>query len=399
LRPRHAAGRLEAIILAAALAAAGPAFASGLDLFGFGARSSALAGSGASIADGYDAVYENPSGLARVTKTRLTAGYEYGHFALSIDNSSTPIDDANLFVLGGELPVPFTGALRDRVFAGFGLLVPSSLVARAQVPDPTKPFLMLQDRAQVVGIQFATAVHVLPRLDIGAGLLALAALVGDINVKADASLHINAESELQVTADYAPILGATWHMDSSDIGLVYRGESAASYDVNVANNLGTSLGVGLPKLRFKGVAQYDPRQVEAEMAWRLRPRISLITSLTYKRWSDYPGLAAPPTMNSTPVNQTVFNDTWVGRVAVEWQLAHAGVVRAGYAYEPSPIGAPKNGPTNELDADRSILAAGYGFVYGLVRVDLFTQWHLLLRDQRASGSVLAVGTTVGVDFQ
>src|SRR5207302_859379 len=112
LRPRDTAHRLAKIILmnravafAMTVLLITPlrADASGLDLFGFGARSSALAGAGSALVDGYDAVYENPAGLAGVRTRRLTLGYVYGHFHLDFGGglSDDAPEDTHATVIGG----------------------------------------------------------------------------------------------------------------------------------------------------------------------------------------------------------------------------------------------------------------------------------------------------------
>src|SRR5262249_34143461 len=98
LRTRDAIARFASAVLTLLVCA--EAHASGPDLFGFGPRSSALAGQGASVADGYDAVYENPANLARLKHRRLTLGYYYGHLSLDASlMSNVHADDANATIL------------------------------------------------------------------------------------------------------------------------------------------------------------------------------------------------------------------------------------------------------------------------------------------------------------
>jgi long-chain fatty acid transport protein len=398
----RAAARLLALgALLEGAAQVTPARASGFDLFGFGARSSGLAGAGAALADGYDACYENPSGLAAAHTRRLTLGYYYGHFGLDVSGVSHAVDDANAVVLGGVVPLPLRGALRDRVALGFGFYSPIGLVTRAHVTEPDEPlFLVLEDRAQVVGVQLAAAVRILPQLDVGAGVLVLAALMGDVFISADSSGRIGARSEQQLVADFAPLVGVTAHLDVGDIALVYRGVSEAAYDVVISNDLVEQLPIGLPELRIHGVAQYDPRQVTLEGAWHTLPRVRVVTSITWRRWSDYPGLAQPPSRNSTPVRHADMSDTFTGRLAAERLLGEHAVLRLGYAYEPSPVGARPNALPTEIDNDRHVVAIGLGWtpMAGL-HLDGFAQLQLLVRTAAAGGTVSVMGATVGVDLQ
>jgi long-chain fatty acid transport protein len=360
-----------------------------------------MAGAGAALAAGYDAVYENPAGLARISERRLTLGYYYGHFLLDINpNISRHPDDANATVLGGEVPIPFTGALKNRVGLGFGFYLPVGLITRANVPrSDEQSFILLENRAQVVGFQVATGVRLSDRWDVGAGVLALAALTGDIQIDSDSSGRISTRSEQQLVADYAPIVGVTLHLEVGDLALVYRGESQAGYDVTIENNLADQLPVGLPKLRLHGVAQYDPRMTTFEVAWHTLPHTRVVTGVTWKRWSEYPGLANAPSMKSTPPAMPDFTDTVVGRIAIERGLTESVQVRAGYAFEPTPLQNQKGSIVFDLDNDRHIFGLGMGIVHGPWNVDFFAQAQLLNRDAHSSGEIYVGGVAVGVNVQ
>ena len=100
---------------ALALLAAVGVGASVPDLHGYGARSSALAGTGAADASGYDAAYANPAGLVEADRPRLTLGWVQGATSLRMDGVDRPAAPASGALLGTALPLPFTGALRDRL--------------------------------------------------------------------------------------------------------------------------------------------------------------------------------------------------------------------------------------------------------------------------------------------
>lgn len=411
MRTRDATARFTAAVLTLLVCA--KAHASGPDLFGFGPRSSALSGSGASVVDDYEAVYDNPANLARIKHRRLTLGYYYGHMDLDAsDNSHINTDDANATILGGEVPLPFTGVLADRVGLGFGFYLPVGLITRAHVPAADQQtFIILQDRPQVVAFQVAAGVHVGDwpglSLDVGGGVIALAALVGDIQIQADAAGRISARSEQQLVADYAPILGTTLHLELGDLAIVHHWPSSAGYDVTITNNLTDQLPVGLPVLRLHGYAQYDPRISTIEMAWHSLPRVRVITGVSWKGWSDYCcdipnggiGLAVPPSKRSGAIVYPKFSDTFVGRLAFERQVTPNLQLRLGYAYEPSPIKPMVNQLATFVDNDRHIFAFGAGWWPAPLRIDGFAQIQLLNRDVRSGGTIFVTGLTVGVDVQ
>jgi long-chain fatty acid transport protein len=410
-------------VAAAAAAAVAPTRAAGspLDLFGFGGRSPALAGTGVATATDYDAVYLNPAGLADARK-RLTAGGLYGDFALELDGASTGTEQALGTLFGGALPIPFGGALADRVGLGLGFYVPTVAINRARHPLPGVPtYVLLESRSHVIAIQIAAGVRLGGRergLRLGVGVIALAALTGNIDVASDAADHVSSASEQQLVTQLAPVIGARWvgAARGLDLGLTFRAPSRSDYDITVSTER-LRLPITLPEIRIAGTAQYDPLTVAAEAAWRpaaLRS-LELRGQLAYQRWSAFP----PPTLDpiaSQPTASPGFHDILVPRLAAEW-LRGAGAtqvaLRGGYAYVASPAPEATSGQAL-LDSDRHLLAAGLGLSWPgtalPLHVDLWAQAHLLAgRDSaiavpegdgslRAGGHILVGGATIGVDL-
>src|SRR5262249_48814677 len=153
------------------------------------------------------ATWENPAGLAAARKRRLTLGYVYGMWRLDINDVGDNVDDTNATVVGAELPLPGGGPLANRLVLGLGFLAPIGVVDRARVPSADRPSLiLLEDRAQVVGVEVAAALRISPLLDVGASVLTLAALTGHVNIHADSEGRISSRSDQQLVADYTPIL-------------------------------------------------------------------------------------------------------------------------------------------------------------------------------------------------
>src|SRR5207253_1997098 len=112
-------------------------------------------------------------------------------------------------VVGGDVPVPFGGALKERVSLAFGLHVPPTLLSRAYAPLPGDPFLALvENRGQVVAFMLGFGVRATNKLSFGLGALALAELGGQIDVAADATKRFTSTAEQQLLIDAAPLIGA-----------------------------------------------------------------------------------------------------------------------------------------------------------------------------------------------
>ena len=420
-----ARGTLALAVCAGALAMARPAAASPLDLFGFGGRSPGLAGAGVASATGYDAVFLNPAGLAHVPRKRATLGGLYGDFTLELDGAAADVDRASGIVIGGELPVPLGGALRDRVGLGFGFYVPTQSINRAAAPYPGTPmFALLEHRSHVVAIDVALGYRLRPRWSVGLGVNALAVLRGGIDVTTDGSGRFTTQSEQRLLTRFAPIAGVRWQRRADLVlGAVVRAASRSDYDIRVTNDLTDVLPLTLPPIRIAGTAQYDPLTVALEAAWQWRPRTALTAQLAWQRWSGYPLPTENPVKGTPAQARPDFHDTAVPRLAIEHARAALGgtvTARGGYAFLWSP--APEmTGRQSLLDNHRHLLAAGLGLAWPgralPLHVDGWVQLHVLQprRHQKdaglfppgtappfdvldTGGRVVVGGLTVGVDL-
>ncbi|MFT3772073.1 MAG: hypothetical protein QM820_42245 [Minicystis sp.] len=434
-RPRRAS-RLPAIAaLAAGCLAAGVAEASPEDVFGFGARSSALGATGAADAQGYESVYGNPALLSLARQRGLTVGMAAALFDLSAKNK-VAYEPLHGSVIGAVLPVPFGGVLKDRVAIGLGFFTPFDLVVRGRILYPERPQFPIADRTQSIAVQAGIGVDIGWGIRIGGGFAALAALTGSVLVATDASGRIGTTVDDTLVASYGPIVGASYDIgDAWRVGLTFRGALVGRFDVVInVKDLGDLV---VPPLNISGVAQYDPLQVSLEFARVKGPWRGAI-GLTYKHWSAFPGLAdatvrcpAPdPIPDDPPVSTCAalkppapgWHDTVVPRVGVERSFAPAPsvdmFVRGGFFFEPSP--APvQTKESNIYDNARAAITFGYGVELGppsaRFAIDGFGQAQALIPREHvkadgvvasnpgspratSGGWIGAAGITVGVKF-
>lgn len=402
-------------MFAALLSPARPASGSPLQMFGSGGRSPGLAATGVAAADDFDCVYLNPAGLGELRRKRLSFGSLVGSFDL--EGVDRGVEAAVGVQLGGVVPIPLGGVMRDRVGLGLGFYVPTTVLNRARAPMPGTPYYtLLESRAQVVGIQVGVGVRLGGGWSAGAGFLALAALVGHIHVSADAAGRFTSTSEEQLISHFAPIFGARRRLGPDLVlGATFRAPSRSAYDIRVTNDLGERLPLTLPELRIAGVAQYDPLTVAAEAAWRPNggPWL-LLGQLAYERWSAFPLPTENPVADMPDQEPPGFHDTVVPRIAAEWQ-GRRGILdvaaRGGYFYVMTP--APEmTGQQAFLDNDRHVLSVGLGLATPRssvpLHVDAWFQLHFLAPrthdrpgdepDVETSGAIYVGGLVVGVDL-
>jgi len=379
------------------------------ELTSLGTRSPALAGTGVADSTGYEATYQNPAGLA-TGKRNLTLGLVYGGYQTTVDDAPYPIENTLGLLIGGALPLPLGGVMKDRLGLGLGLYLPAGFINRVRVPFPDVARASLLDsRTQIVSILFRRRGAAAGGVQVGGGVLALAALVGEINIQQDGSGRLIAASEQQLTVNYSPILGARWQTPGGRVavGAVFRGVSESSYRITVHTRLGDALPLMLPVIYFSGIAQYDPLQVAAEVSVRASRRLVLTAQASYKRWSAFAYPIDKSTDGSLPLPVPHFHDTVVPRVALEWQPADLHAVeillRVGYFFEwsPTPNPPPDDLSRNLLDSDRHVLTAGIGLrLLGRLPLSLsaFGQGHLLAPSARFNGGFGMMGVAVGLDL-
>lgn len=413
----------------------GAAEASPEDLFGYGARTSAMGATGAAHAQGYEAAFHDPALASTFRANKLTLGFTGAVFRLDASGPGLPgryaAAPARGFVIGAEVPVPFGGKLRDRVGIGLGFYTPDDVIVRGRVlhPDETQ-FPHLPDRAQSLMIRGAIGADVGFGVRVGVGFAALAEIVGSVVAATDATGRVGTRVENQLVATYAPTFGVTYDLPPTTklrLGVAFRGELDARFNVLVDGTKLTSLPI--PLFNISGTAQYDPAQVAIEVARIDGPSV-LALQLVYKRWSDYGGILEPTVVckdggagacGLVPPS-IAFEDTLGLRLGAEhaFRLARGATFRArgGAFYETSPLPrdlpvseafdvatlATVTVPTRYFDANRVALTFGGGLSLAKplppIDLDVFGQLHALVpttfRSKDGAGTVFSEGEASGV---
>ena len=408
-RPRRRLLASGLAALGALLFTSAPALASPEDILGFGARSIAMGATGAAGSEGYEAVYGNPGLLSTARSRQLTVGFVGAAFDLHA-KEKIPTGPLHGSIIGATLPLPFAGALQDRIAIGLGFFTPTDLVVRGRILFPEKAQFPLADRVQSVAVQAGIGVDFGHGIRAGGGFAALAALSGAVLVATDAAGRIGTVVEDTLVASYGPIVGLSYDLgDSWRVGATFRGELVGRFNVVITvKDLGA---LTVPPLNISGIAQYDPWQIALEFA-RVKGPLRFAVGATFKHWSAYPGLSEAtvrcPLLDATG---QPFTDSCEARVPdkpdySDTVSAHAGVerrfaprpgvelsARGGLFFEPTP--APKQtGTANVYDSSRVGVSAGYGVSLGApfppIDLDLFSQLQWLLpREHVKEGAVPA----------
>ncbi|NUN13699.1 MAG: outer membrane protein transport protein [Myxococcales bacterium] len=371
------------------------------DLFGYGARATAMGGAVVALCYGFESVYYNPAGLAVDASKQLTIGYQGSFFALDVDggapgaDNAADVDRAGGVVIGAVVPLPLPDPIFDRIVLGIGLFVPDRLILRAYVPKPYTPdFVVLGNRANTVAIQGAAGVKITDWLYAGLGVRALATLVGDISVAPNAFGQLGSTVKDELLATYSLTAGfRVGPLYGFSAGFVFRGEQKSSFDLPIRADLGDSFPLEVPTMYIRGIAQFDPMQLGGSVSWSMGPMFSAEAGLLYRQWSAF----GRPIENVTPATPQIpsprFADTLSPRFGAEseWSLGPEWSLtgRLGYVYEPTPV-PQQRGANNYLDNERHISSLGIAARYSptslqqshdkgfSIQLDLTFQHHALI---------------------
>jgi long-chain fatty acid transport protein len=395
-----AVGRARSFLAMSALAcfALGrPSWAGSTDAYGFGPRSSALAGAvSADVRDG-SAVFYNPAGLALAERTELIAGFAHASYRLDLSGQEARLDSlsvlqASILARGDVLKVPFA--------FGLALALPNGHLSKMRsLRDGEPSWVLYQNLPELVDLGADVAFRPFERVAVGGGIGFLAATRGAFDVTGVVPLSDGKGSEYdaklrhEVDADLTsvrfPVLGVVASpIERLSVAAAYRGE--ARLEQHIAGVLAGNVDALFFRIPVRYAFETDtvtaflPRQVVLGAHYAFTSAFSANIDLAWQQWSRYPnpvsatstsvdaqvpaGLPVnlPPSTAAAPSIDPGFGDRWVPSVAAEyaWPVRPCFelALRGGYRYERSP--APRRQPASAfVDGDRHVVAVGTGLAF------------------------------------
>ncbi|MBM4359490.1 MAG: hypothetical protein FJ096_15405 [Deltaproteobacteria bacterium] len=423
---------------------------------GLGSRAASMAGAVGADARDFSAVAYNPAGLAAARGMTLDLGYTANLQRLRTNGLDNDVDDVRGLVAGLVAPGRIAGL---PVAFGVALHLPDSGLSFIKSRRQEAPRWELHDtRQQLLFLAAAVAVRPVPWLEAGVGLGYLSATRGRFGLRGAANLAAPFDSQLEheVDADLTsvryPIVGVRASKPGwGTVGVSYRGES--QLDLALAARLDGTVGIAglkvplLYELEARTFSAFSPRTLTASWSFQRVERLHLNVDLSWVGWSAYespvarirarldvtppPGapVVLPPSPAPTLPVAPHLRDRVVPRIGVEFRLPfggeprmghapHALALRAGYAYEATPVPPPR-GATTLIDTDRHTVAVGVGLALrrpfdvlpGTLRLDLHGSLGVLQRltvvkdspadfvgDFVADGRIVGLGATTEVEF-
>lgn len=367
--------------------------ASVADSLGLGSRAVSMGGALTALADDFSATFYNPGGLAAADRSNVTVGGVWAKPWLYWREKGGPKQHPDLLATGaaylgltsnlGHL----TGFRQLEPWTlGFCIYLPFERVLFTDIPPESSEsrFVFYLDDTQVLAVLAGLSWKITPWLSVGlsgnflADLRAPNEAVAEIDLRTvfpylaglgDLQKRVRPRIMRDAELKAAPIVGlrvqpAEWLL----LGLTYRGklygETVGTQDIklrftdfsNPSFSLETSILADIHYVHY-----WNPNRVSLGAAL-LRRRLSLSVDLTWADWSDY---LDPMWYRPSPS----FRDTWTPRVGLEYRVDKGLVVRAGYAFQKSPV-PEQRGSSNYMDCDRHVVSCGAGYTFpgGAARV-------------------------------
>jgi len=387
------------------IGSAGLAHGSAADLFGLSAEESAVAGASTARVHDFSAGYYNPAALVRVGRAEASFGLLGYGSQLTANGAVHPISDPLGVVLGAAAPVPFVGALADRVFVAIALYVMPAGIIRVIAHAPDEPFFPYYDnRTQRLVVLPSLAVRLWGGLSAGLGINYLAGLAGNVAATEGATRAVEPRVDEAISAVARVNAGLLWRSprDRVSVGVTFRQSFSAPFTTVTRNQV-----AGQPiDIDVAAEGLFTPHQFAFGGAFRAKPWLTLSLDGVVSLWSAWRGpyVAVASTLPlagafAASPPQLHFSDTVAVRAGAEATRPLAknldGALRLGYGFETSPIPADQPGVTNLLDGPKHFLAAGLGLALDArgARFRLDVQGQLQVMQPRTLTKVIAPAGT------
>jgi long-chain fatty acid transport protein len=390
------------------------------DMFGAGARASAMGGAHTAAAEDASANYYNPALLARLPALHIDLGYRMAVPDLRLNDEDLGVDTARGTRIAWGMPGK-VGAIDMGV--GVSVFLPDQEVTRIRSLSETQPrFSLYDNRAQrlVFSVNFGFALT--DKLSIGGGIGYLVETTGNVRLAGrvgfpdaeDSDLRLDMDVDVQ-TLPY-PIAGVAYQVRPwLRLAASFRGgvRPVTDLSVNIEGDIGAAnlepiVADASVFMRSVSLSHFQPAEVTVGLDANVSRRLRIAADLAFHRWSAYANPAAeletelelgefndllmvPP---SSSLASASFHDIFIPRLGVEYLLREGETLtmqgRAGYSYEPSP--APEQvGITNFVDNDKHTTALGLGLT--------LRDWSSIILKPLSIDATFALTTLPGRDHQ
>ncbi len=346
----------------------------------------------AALGDDATTVFFNPAGMTRLGRTEVVAGGSAINLQASFSGSSTrPVAMGGGTNTGGQGGDPggltvvpslyVVMPLNDRTSVGLGVGVPfglqteydSSWVGRYQG---------IKSALQSININPSVAYKLTDTLSVGVGLnyqridveLTNAVVLG---AGSEGRTHLKAND-----ASWGWNAGVLWQVTpATRIGASYR--SGIRHETNGSTTTttpaGTVVSAASGATRASAVL---PSMYSLSVVQQISPALDLLADVTFTQWANIQQIAVvnPATGTNRDILAFDFDNSWRYSLGAHYRLSSTWMLRAGIAYDMTPVKDARHRTVRLPDADRTWLSFGARWTLSPTSSIDIAYSHLLLAD-------------------
>jgi long-chain fatty acid transport protein len=367
------------------------AHGSGFLIYEHGAVAMAMAGAFVGLANDATAIFHNPAGIAFLEGTQVSAGVTliFPNTTLALDNWPDPAYQSIDLESQVFYPPTFyiTHKFSDNIVAGFGFFAPYGL--GTEWPDPANfPLRYIATRANMQTLIFnpTLAYKFNDNLSVGVGVsyihssleLDLTYLLDLTAIPGLGTYDVPIAVDNTTGTAWAVNAGALYKGEKFSLGFNWRGGFTIDYDGDLDLDM-SNVPIPIPE-NGTVVAPFSfPHVLGIGAAFNLSDQLILTADVHYVLWSafdvieveaDVPGL--PIALDFPPIDEN-FEDSFLFRVGMQYQMNENFALRGGFLYDetPQPVASMD---TMLPDSDRWALTAGFGYNVGQFAIDVAYQF-------------------------
>lgn len=361
----------------------------GFLIYEHGAAAMAMGGAFIGLANDATAIFHNPAGIAWLEGTQISFGATLilPNYSLALPDWPDPtyqtVDtESKLF-----FPPNFyiTHKFTDRIVAGFGFFAPYGLGLEWPADYPLK-YIAVKDDMKTFIFNPTVAFKLTDNLSIAAGvsyiystvsfdLTELVVLVpGPPPVTVDVPIHFEANGDA-----WGFNAGALYKGEKFSLGFNWR----SGFDIDYSDGeLLLDLDAVMPGVTLPGTAATTfslPHILGVGAAFNLTDDLIITADIHYLLWSSYDEFTVEVDVPGAPipVSDTVVEENWedsfVFRVGLQYQVNENLALRGGFLYDETPQPVDYMDPILP-DANRWALTAGFGYKVSGFVIDVAYQF-------------------------
>jgi long-chain fatty acid transport protein len=368
------------LVLAAAISAAcGTANAAGFALIENSASGMGNAYAGAAaIADDASTVWFNPAGMTRLGKDQIVFAAHY----IAPEAEYTDSGTSTVPVAGPNDTTDEIGVVANFYYVrdlggdakfGLGINTPFGLASEYE-PDWMGRYHAIKSEIATLNINPAIATRITDKLSVGAGFNVQyieAEISSAIDVATITATPGAPDGLASVKGDgisFGANFGLLYeYSPTSRLGIAYRSKVAQNLDGDATFQntpvIPSPLGGNLFENTSASAAIDLPETISVSYVRDMNARLTLLADVTYTGWSGFEELRVKYDNPGQPdaVTTEDWNNTWRYSLGMNYQYNEKLTLRAGVAYDETPIPDAERRTPRIPGNDRTWLALGFGY--------------------------------------